>query len=143
MELVPVESSNVAAIGYAPEYQLMRVRFRDGSTYDYPATSAEAHQRIMNAPSKGKALAGARGIKIGPVPETITLREPFVHQTQPLQTFESDECCAARIAKVLPLEGDRWICPKCGTEWRVTIYQLDQGEGVKHWAPYEPLMVIK
>jgi hypothetical protein len=139
MELVPVESSNVAAIGYNAECQLLRVRFRDGSTYDYPATSAEAHQRIMNAPSKGRAIAGCRGIKIGPVPETITLREPFVYQAQPLQTLQEDPCCARRLSKVLnslaTVSG--WTCPKCGCEWRPQLV----GQ-VRHWTPHEVIQVF-
>lgn len=54
MELIPVESSNIAAIGW--ESGLLRVRFKDGVEYEYPDVSDTAHAALMAAPSKGRWL---------------------------------------------------------------------------------------
>jgi len=54
MEMVPVESSNFAAVGYDPETGEMRILFRrSGRTYAYYNVPASLHTALMLARSKG------------------------------------------------------------------------------------------
>jgi hypothetical protein len=53
MEMQPVESSNIKAIGHDPETSTLRVEFKNGGIYEFPA-SAEDHAALMASPSKGK-----------------------------------------------------------------------------------------
>jgi hypothetical protein len=142
MELVPVESSNVAAIGYHEECRLLRVLFKNGSTYDFPGVDAATHTQIMQAESKSKAIAALErsheGVRLSSS-YAIKLREP-ASSNEPLQTYEPDPCCGPRLAKALPTltEVNRWVCPKCGCEWWANVM-----DGVKHWLPREHFEVIR
>lgn len=51
--LESVESSFIDAMGYDPETETCRVRYRDGKEFDYRLTQAE-YDRWRNAPSVGK-----------------------------------------------------------------------------------------
>lgn len=51
---VPVESSNIAAIGYAPEDLTLAVEFRNGAVRHLQGVPADLHQDFLDAPSKGK-----------------------------------------------------------------------------------------
>jgi hypothetical protein len=55
--LVPVTSSNVAAIGYESGSSTLYVRFHHGGTYAYSGVSASVHAAFMSAGSKGQYLA--------------------------------------------------------------------------------------
>jgi hypothetical protein len=62
MERVPVESSNVAAVGYNPESRVLEVEFkgRNGKTpaiYQYLGVSHEQWVGLLRAPSKGQYLS--------------------------------------------------------------------------------------
>lgn len=52
MQLIPVNSSNVASIGY--ENGIIEVHFHNGYAYRYSDTSEALFQEFLNAPSKGK-----------------------------------------------------------------------------------------
>lgn len=54
--LVPVVSSNISAIGYDQAQQVMRVKFTNGSVYDYQHVPKEVHDKIMNADSVGSTF---------------------------------------------------------------------------------------
>ena len=54
MEMEPVDSSYLKAVGYDPIERLMRIEFKGGATYDYPGTLPHEHQALMDAPSRGK-----------------------------------------------------------------------------------------
>lgn len=54
MEMKPVTSRAIASIGHDPKSGTLRVKFRNGGTYDYAGVSSEAHQALMNAPSIGR-----------------------------------------------------------------------------------------
>jgi len=54
MDMQPVESSNIQEVGYDPETLTLRVRFKSGSTYDYPNVPPETHQEFMRADSPGR-----------------------------------------------------------------------------------------
>ena len=143
MELIPIPgSSNVDVIGYLPDVQLLRVRFRDGSMYDWPAVSADRYAALISAQSKGAHLAahfpvGVRCLADG---GDIKLKEPHVAEDKPpeirmLESFAEDDCCSKRLMKA-KRAGDSWVCDKCGCEWRARII-----EGFKHWEPKEAIMI--
>ncbi|MGA3015963.1 MAG: KTSC domain-containing protein [Bryobacteraceae bacterium] len=50
----PVESSNIEAIGHDPATNTLGVKFKSGGLYHYQGISAEKHQALMAADSKGK-----------------------------------------------------------------------------------------
>lgn len=54
MERTPVASTNIRAIGYDLETQILEVEFNSGSVYQYHSVPASEHDAIMNAESKGK-----------------------------------------------------------------------------------------
>jgi hypothetical protein len=55
IELHPVKSSQVSAIGYDPTTQTLAVRFTrgTGAIYHYPNVKPEDHLAFVNAPSIG------------------------------------------------------------------------------------------
>jgi len=53
MEMIPVSSSNLVAVGYDSVTETLRIQFRS-STYDYFNVPAHIHQGLMNASSKGQ-----------------------------------------------------------------------------------------
>lgn len=57
--LVPVDSSNVAAIGYDPETKDLFVKFKSGITYLYKKVPAVLHEGLMTVASKGQFLNAA------------------------------------------------------------------------------------
>lgn len=137
MELVPVESSHIVSIGF--EGGIMRVQFKDGRTFDYPAT-AEQHAAMMSAPSKGSFLHRhfkASTIAIAGDTSGDTAMSSDARSRN--QTHEPDDCCGKRISKALrdgTLDvSESWECPKCGLCWKPTIV-----EGLRHWAPHCPVM---
>lgn len=54
IELTEVESSNIAAIGYDRRVQTLRIKFNNGSIYDYPTMPERTYQDFAKAESKGK-----------------------------------------------------------------------------------------
>ena len=54
MEMISVRSSAIAAIGYDPVTGRMRVRFRDGGTYDFCGVPEHVFLEFIHAPSKGR-----------------------------------------------------------------------------------------
>lgn len=53
MTMQPVESSNIKAVGYDPQSQILRVEFHGGNTYNYTGVSRQRHQAFMATASKG------------------------------------------------------------------------------------------
>ena len=51
MNLLPVVSTNVAAIGY--ENGVIEVHFHNGYAYRYPNCNEQLFRAFLNAPSKG------------------------------------------------------------------------------------------
>jgi hypothetical protein len=55
MDRQPVQSSNIASIGYDGVEQTLEVEFRKtGSVYQYTDVPQRVHQELINAPSIGK-----------------------------------------------------------------------------------------
>ena len=54
MEMINVDSSNINAIGY--EDGTLRIRFNDGSEYDYYGVPQNVFEDFLKSDSKGKFL---------------------------------------------------------------------------------------
>jgi len=55
-EMQPVSSSNIAAIGYDAESQMVYVQFLNGSTYAYKGVPEHEFDNLRTAPSVGSYL---------------------------------------------------------------------------------------
>lgn len=55
--MIPVESSNIAAMGYDPYAQVLRVEFVSGPIYEYSSVLPEVYALLLNAPSIGTLFA--------------------------------------------------------------------------------------
>jgi hypothetical protein len=56
MYRIPVDSSNVAAIGYDPATATLEVEFKDGSVYEYFDVSEIIYESFLASDSKGRFL---------------------------------------------------------------------------------------
>ena len=138
IEMIPVQSSNVAAVGYIAEIFFLRVQFKNGEFYDFPNTPAISHQHLMAANSKGKWIAQnlTGGTKLTCHVDSTSHETPSEQAAKKLETIQDDSCCQ-KIISMASREGiDVWWCPRCGQEWRCKIV-----EGCRHWAPHEVIMV--
>lgn len=62
VEMIPVESSNLAAAGYVPAFHRLYLRFHNGSEYSYENFPPDQWRALLAAPSKGKfVLESIRG----------------------------------------------------------------------------------
>ena len=57
MNLNPVESSNIAAIGYNAATLELQVKFKTGAIYSYANVEQPVHEQIMNAESVGSEFS--------------------------------------------------------------------------------------
>ena len=55
-EMQPVSSSNIAAVGYDAENQMVYVQFLNGSTYAYKDVPEHEFESLRTAPSVGSYL---------------------------------------------------------------------------------------
>lgn len=53
MQMKPVESSNLDSVGYDPTEMKLRVRFNNGSEYEYDGVPQEVYDGFFDAPSVG------------------------------------------------------------------------------------------
>jgi len=53
MDTVPVQSSNIRAIGYDADSRTLQIDFKSGGRYQYPAVEPATHVALMASPSKG------------------------------------------------------------------------------------------
>lgn len=56
VEMVPVVSSNVAAVGYDEDHRILQVRFHNGTVYEYLGVPATLYRALLDAPSKGSFI---------------------------------------------------------------------------------------
>ena len=54
MEMIPVVSSLLKAVGYDPEAQELSVEFQKGDTYVYRGVTQPVHDAMMEAQSVGR-----------------------------------------------------------------------------------------
>ncbi len=71
MKRVPVQSSNLASVGYDPATSTFEVEFRHGGVYQYYGVSSLVYEGLIGAASKGSyfhhhiKMKGYRYSKIG------------------------------------------------------------------------------
>ena len=53
IDLVPVTSSNIDAVGYDPQEKILAVKFKDGSLYHYSDVEKDVHEGLTSAKSIG------------------------------------------------------------------------------------------
>ncbi len=53
MERVPVQSSNLRAIGYDSATEILEVEFLDDAVYEYKNVPQVIYEQLMSAPSHG------------------------------------------------------------------------------------------
>ncbi len=53
MERLPVQSTEIALIGYDAQKLLLEITFRRGGVYRYRGIPPEIYQKLMDAPSIG------------------------------------------------------------------------------------------
>lgn len=51
--MTPVKSSNLAAVGYDPESEMLRVQFHSGAVWEYSQVSPAKYSALIHAPSVG------------------------------------------------------------------------------------------
>lgn len=69
MNMTPVESTTIRAVGYSPLAKVLRVAFHSGGTYDYADVPIDVHAELMLAKSAGSHFHAHvrhlyRGVKI-------------------------------------------------------------------------------
>jgi hypothetical protein len=52
-EMTPVQSSNLAAVGYDAASQELTIEFQNGQTYIYDGVDEATYRALMSAPSLG------------------------------------------------------------------------------------------
>lgn len=57
MELIPLDSTNIAYIGYDPDQMLMQISFKNGWTYAYKNVEPDTYSAMMGAPDPGRYFA--------------------------------------------------------------------------------------
>ncbi len=53
MERIPVQSTEIALIGYDAQKSLLEIAFRRGGVYRYRGVPQDVHKQLMEAPSIG------------------------------------------------------------------------------------------
>lgn len=56
MKRTPVNSSNIAAIGYSKKRQILEIEFISGEVYQYLGVPENIHEGLMGASSRGHYL---------------------------------------------------------------------------------------
>ncbi len=57
MERIPVQSSNIASIGYDLETSTLEIEFLNGSVYQYYNVPESVYDGLINSASKGSYLS--------------------------------------------------------------------------------------
>ena len=52
--MIKVNSTNLSAVGYDSETNLLTIEFNDGGLYEYYNVPQNIYNELMSAPSKGK-----------------------------------------------------------------------------------------
>lgn len=53
MEMIPVRSSAISAVGYNPDTQQLRIKFKDGGTYNFCRVPPSIADGFLTSSSKG------------------------------------------------------------------------------------------
>lgn len=126
MNLTPVDSSNVAAIGYLDDERILLVRYRDGSLYAQPQVLPSEYAELLAAPSKGRWMAcheqRANAVLIARGSPSPVYHPPAVAtpDAAPLNVIDedADKCCRRQLSSYLGGEHktEPFECSACGTQ---------------------------
>ena len=131
MNLTPVESSHVAAIGYLEADRVLLVRYKDGSLYARLGWSPEHYAAMHAAASKGKFLNATPGASIpitkgGNAEDSQSTRAApplaVMDQSGPLNVIDEDAspCCRSKFAEMVACginQTPAAECVYCGTRF--------------------------
>jgi len=56
MEKIPVDSTNIASVGYVAASSTLEIEFNNGTIYQYSGVPENEYTELMNASSKGSYL---------------------------------------------------------------------------------------
>lgn len=56
MDMIPVSSSNIAAVGYDASNYVLRVQFNNGRTYEYDDVMPNVYENLIQAASVGQVF---------------------------------------------------------------------------------------
>ena len=166
MELTPVESSHIAAIGYLEAERVLLVRFKDSAVAAWPNIHPFAFGHLDRATSKGIALReitddragipitkGVMPTDAGPSATELPVNEPGGNEAPspgPLNVIDEDagECCRTDISAALETDaikkyvggdgGAGLKCRKCETEFRAEMVG-----SIRHWLIVEHIAVVR
>jgi hypothetical protein len=133
MQLTPVESSHIAAVGYLEAERVLLVRYKDGALYAGAGWSAEEYALLMAAPSKGQFLRERLAsptvmiVKGGNAEDSQSTRAapPLAAERVPaplnVMDEDADKCCRRAFGHIsnnsVPYQGDVFVCPDCGQKF--------------------------
>ena len=154
MELTPVESSHIAAIGYLEADRVLLVRFKAGPLYAWPDIPSDSWATLLAAKSKGKCLpeiVSNRGICISKGGIAVDPKQPEQREPDqapgPLEVIDENagKCCRKIFVGAALRGGENWssaagivTCGTCGTEFR-----REMVGPVAHWRIVEHFAVVR
>ena len=160
MELTPVESSHIAAIGYLEADRVLLVRYKDGGLYSFVGVTPAAHEALMQSPSHGAFLHQWRDIGtlitkgVMPTEPTgsrgVPVAEPGGNEAPspgPLNVIDENagKCCRKIFDGAALRGGENWssaagivTCGTCGAEFR-----REMVGPVAHWRIVEHFAVVR
>jgi hypothetical protein len=57
IELLPIKSGNIQAMGYSKEHQLLRVLFKSGTLYQYRNVPSDVYEQVVKSNSIGSSFS--------------------------------------------------------------------------------------
>jgi hypothetical protein len=92
MQMQPVRSSNIAAVGY--ENGTLAVRFHNGSEYEYPGTSESDHADFLGSESKGRWLNQFVALRSGVTRTKTSNVQPVKKEANAVKAEQSNSSAA-------------------------------------------------
>jgi hypothetical protein len=111
VKLQQVESDNLAAIGYDPETQTLRIRFQSGSSYDYHDVPEHVHGALMKSESKNQFFQQEIVGKMYRYEKVNPAKERTVKNNQQKQSEERAKAAAPKAAQPAAVETPKSATP--------------------------------
>lgn len=111
MAMIPVRSSNIAAVGYDPATKKARVQFSSGTTYEYAEVPQTAFEALRDAPSVGVHFAREfrllyAATKVDEEPRAIPVQQGIAEKTLDATTAPTRIFVLSRPRPADPFEND-------------------------------------